>query len=359
MFERYTERARRVIFVARYEAVQLGSTTIETEHLLLGVIREDKNLTNRFGDVSFSEHIRTEIERQTTIREKVSHSIDIPLSDQCKRILAYAVEEADLLSHPLIGTEHLLLGILREEKCMAAQILNNRGLRLNKIREELAISPFPLERPTTGIPNPVIPDPPLDKNAKRSDKADELSREMLEIKKGIEEITDEFIASLPREERAEFIKELAEQRERLQIEARAAEAAAKKRQEESRKRIEAARAERERQEQQRREEWRKVREKLEAAWDAVADEDKKKMRKQIREQRLKEWGEEACRLYEEGLDLANAQLDLTIDLKNWDRRTDERLLVDKLMPINQMKFEQAVIEHRKKNGLPPLPSRPE
>src|SRR5262245_2554005 len=204
--------------------------------------------------------------------------------------------------------------MLREEKCVAAQILNRRGLRLNKIREELAISPFPLVRRATGIPNPVIPDPPLDKNAKRSDKADELSREMLEIKKGIEEITDEFIASLPREERAEFIKELAEQQERLQIETRAAEAAAKKREEESRKRIEAAKAERERQEQQRREDWRKAREKLEAAWDAVADEDKKKMRKQIREQRLQQWGEESWRLYEEGLDLANARLHLRIDL---------------------------------------------
>ena len=96
MFERYTERARRVIFFARYEASQFGSTTIETEHLLLGLIREDKNLTNRFLRNSSSiESIRKEIEGRTTIREKVSTSIDLPLSNECKRILAYAAEEAE------------------------------------------------------------------------------------------------------------------------------------------------------------------------------------------------------------------------------------------------------------------------
>src|SRR5438477_6389755 len=141
MFERYTERARRVIFFARYEASQFGSTTIETEHLLLGLIREDKNLTNRFlRNHSSIESIRKEIEGRTTIREKVSTSIDLPLSNECKRILAYAAEEAERLNHRHIGTEHLLLGILREEKCVAAEILHERGLRLNAIREELARS---------------------------------------------------------------------------------------------------------------------------------------------------------------------------------------------------------------------------
>src|SRR5881275_2281316 len=141
MFERYTERARRVIFFARYEASQFGSTTIETEHLLLGLIREDKNLTNRFLRNSSSiESIRKEIEGRTTIREKVSTSIDLPLSNECKRILAYAAEEAERLNHRHIGTEHLLLGILREEKCVAAEILHERGLWLNAIREELARS---------------------------------------------------------------------------------------------------------------------------------------------------------------------------------------------------------------------------
>jgi ATP-dependent Clp protease ATP-binding subunit ClpC len=138
MFERYTEKARRVIFFARYEASQFGSPYIETEHLLLGLLREDKALTNRFLRSHASiESIRKQIEGRTTIREKVSTSVDLPLSQECKRVLAYAAEEAERLSHKHIGTEHLLLGLLREEKSFAAEILHERGLRLSAIREEL------------------------------------------------------------------------------------------------------------------------------------------------------------------------------------------------------------------------------
>src|SRR5207253_6904675 len=131
MFERYTEKARRVILFARYEASQFGSPYIESEHLLLGLLREDKALTNRFLRSHASvESIRKQIEGHTTIREKVSTSVDLPLSNECKRVLAYAAEEAERLSHKHIGTEHLLLGLLREEKCFAAEILHERGLRL-------------------------------------------------------------------------------------------------------------------------------------------------------------------------------------------------------------------------------------
>ncbi len=141
MFERYTEKARRVIFFARYEASQFGSPYIETEHLLLGLLREDKALANRFlRSHAAIESIRKQIESQTTIREKVSTSVDLPLSHECKRVLAYAAEEAERLSHKHIGTEHLLLGLLREEKSFAAEILHERGLRLNQVREEVARS---------------------------------------------------------------------------------------------------------------------------------------------------------------------------------------------------------------------------
>ena len=141
MFERYTEKARRVIFFARYEASQFGSPYIESEHLLLGLLREDKSLTNRFlRSLASIESIRKQIEGHTTIREKVSTSVDLPLSHESKRILAYAAEEAERLSHRHIGTEHLLLGLLREEKCFAAEILRERGLRLSTIREELVRS---------------------------------------------------------------------------------------------------------------------------------------------------------------------------------------------------------------------------
>src|SRR5713101_207812 len=140
MFERYTEKARRIIFFARYEASQFGSPYIESEHLLLGIVREDKALTNRFLRSEVAS-IRKQVESQTTTREKTSTSVDLPLSNESKRVLAYAAEEAERLAHEHIGTEHLLLGLLREEKCFAAQILVERGVRLSQVREELARQP--------------------------------------------------------------------------------------------------------------------------------------------------------------------------------------------------------------------------
>ena len=95
MFERYTEKARRVIFFARYEASQFGSPYIETEHLLLGLLREDKALANRFlRSHAAVESIRKQIEGHTTIREKVSTSVDLPLSHECTRVLAYGAATA-------------------------------------------------------------------------------------------------------------------------------------------------------------------------------------------------------------------------------------------------------------------------
>ena len=140
MFERYTERARRVIFFARYEASQFGSVTIETEHLLLGLVREDRNLIRRFlHDVTSADTVRVLIGNRLTIREKVPTSIDLPLSDACQRVLVYAAEEAERLNHRHIGTEHLLLGILREPTCIAAEILDQRGLKLNALRDTQAL----------------------------------------------------------------------------------------------------------------------------------------------------------------------------------------------------------------------------
>src|SRR2546428_683740 len=151
MFERYTEKARRVIFFARYEASQFGSPYIETEHLLLGLLREDKTLTNRFLRSHASiESIRTQLEGRTTTREKVATSVDLPLSQECKRMLPYAAEEAERLANKHIGTEHLLLGLLREDKSFAAKFLHERGLRLSTIREELGRAQN--EKGTSGRP---------------------------------------------------------------------------------------------------------------------------------------------------------------------------------------------------------------
>ena len=139
MFERYTERARRVLFFARYEASQLGSVSIEPEHLLLGLIREGKGLTSRiFARAEIAlESIRKDIEGRTVLRERMAPSVDIPFSADARRALQFAADEADRLLHTYIGTEHLLLGLLREDRSIAAAILLERGLRLNAVREDV------------------------------------------------------------------------------------------------------------------------------------------------------------------------------------------------------------------------------
>src|SRR5580704_1268346 len=132
MFERYTEKARRVIFFARYEASQFGSPVIDTEHLLLGILRETTQVT-RMLPAGAPEAIRAQIDARFEIREKVSNNVDLPLSNAAKRVLAYGAEEAERLNDRHIGSEHLLLGLLREEKCFAAEILHERGLRLSQV----------------------------------------------------------------------------------------------------------------------------------------------------------------------------------------------------------------------------------
>jgi len=139
MFERYTEKARRVIFFARYEASQYGSKSIETEHLLLGLFREDHVLARKFlSEKGGAQSLRDEIESQITRGERLSTAIEIPISAECKRILNKAAEESERLGTKDIAPEHILLGILHEHDCLAARLLHERGLTLDWLREELA-----------------------------------------------------------------------------------------------------------------------------------------------------------------------------------------------------------------------------
>src|ERR1700687_1776978 len=140
MFERYTEKARRVIFFARYEASQFGAPAIEPEHLLLGLMRADKTLTGRFfprAQITI-ESIRREREGRPLLRARIPPSVELPLAPETKRVLHYSHEESDRLQHRHIGTEHLLLGLMRLERSMAAELLFDLGLRIDVIRDVLA-----------------------------------------------------------------------------------------------------------------------------------------------------------------------------------------------------------------------------
>ncbi len=141
MFERYTEKARRVIFFARYEALQYGSQVISPEHILLGLMREDKTLSARFFPFRTNltvEAVRREVEERIVLRERIPQSAELHLAPETKKILAHASDESRRLQSRHIGPEHLLLGILREERSIAAEILYQNGLRLADARDEIS-----------------------------------------------------------------------------------------------------------------------------------------------------------------------------------------------------------------------------
>src|SRR5436190_2008288 len=138
MFEKYNEKARRALFFARYEASKLGSRVIESEHILLGVLREGeeiiKEIFSRFNVKP--EQIRREVEGDRLFVDRISSSAELPLSEESKKILAYAAHEAESMLHQYVGTEHLLIGILRVESSTAARILTAKGLNVYGVREE-------------------------------------------------------------------------------------------------------------------------------------------------------------------------------------------------------------------------------
>jgi len=139
MFERYTELARRAIFFARYEASVYGEDYISTEHLLLGVLREDKSIAAKLPVETARRHIESRIGPPV---KRIS-SVDLPLTHESKRALAYAAEEATALHHKHIDTVHLALGLLRIETSLAAEILRNSGLDAPALR---AMPPRPVLR---------------------------------------------------------------------------------------------------------------------------------------------------------------------------------------------------------------------
>ena len=138
MFERYTEKARRAIFFGRYEASQLGSAVIDTEHLLLGILRETVHVTKMLPPDA-AQAIRAQIEARTPDRPKVPVGVDLPISNAVKRALAYGAEEAERLHHRHIGSEHLFLGLLREENSLAAKLLEPFGVTLEQFRPKVEV----------------------------------------------------------------------------------------------------------------------------------------------------------------------------------------------------------------------------
>ena len=149
MFERYREDAKRAIFFARWEAQQSGSAYIDAQHILLALTHDADSKANQlFGLSPHKETFREQLGVKTSA--KSSQASDLPLSNPSKRVLAYAAEEANRLASTPIGTEHLLLGLLREKHSDVPKTLANAGIDLRSARDLIGAA----QGPSARVPEP-------------------------------------------------------------------------------------------------------------------------------------------------------------------------------------------------------------
>jgi len=154
MFERYTEKARRTIFFARYEASKFGSTCIEPEHILLGLLN-DSFLTGHVLQGVSVQSIREEVLSHLPRAKEIPTSADLPLSNDAKLALSHGAKEAERLADRRIRNQHLLLGLMQLEDCYATQLLKQRGVVLGSLRHRVAETPheeeITVERGASGV----------------------------------------------------------------------------------------------------------------------------------------------------------------------------------------------------------------
>jgi len=187
MFEKFTERARKVMGLARQEAQRLESEFIGTEHILLGLIQEgsgvaSKVLKNMNVDLK---RIRQEIERLLTTGSAAAQIGQLPFSPRAKRVLELAKEIADEMGHDMVGTEHLLLGLLKENEGIAAQVLTNLGVKPDEVRD-MILDIMGAETEQSPVVSDVDDEKPTTKNSKSKTPAlDAFGRDLNEMAKAV------------------------------------------------------------------------------------------------------------------------------------------------------------------------------
>src|SRR6188472_2778340 len=141
MYERFTDRARKVMQLANQEAQRFNHEYIGTEHILLGLVKEGSGVAaNVLKNLDIDlRKIRLEVEKIVQTGPGGDQVVlgKLPHTPRAKKVIEYSVEEARNLNHNYVGTEHLLLGLLREQEGVAAQVLMNLGLKLEDVREEV------------------------------------------------------------------------------------------------------------------------------------------------------------------------------------------------------------------------------
>src|SRR5205814_2589337 len=139
MYERFTDRARKVMQLANQEAQRFNHEYIGTEHILLGLVKEGSGVAANVLknlDVDLRK-IRLEVEKLVQSGPDMVTMGKLPQTPRAKKVIEYSMEEARNLNHNYVGTEHILLGLLREQEGVAAQVLMNLGLKLEEVREEV------------------------------------------------------------------------------------------------------------------------------------------------------------------------------------------------------------------------------
>ncbi|HMD53448.1 MAG TPA: Clp protease N-terminal domain-containing protein, partial [Phycisphaerae bacterium] len=177
MYERFTDRARKVMALANQEAQRFNHEYIGTEHILLGLVKEGsgvgatvlKNL-----DIDLRK-VRLEVEKLVKSGPDMVTMGKLPQTPRAKKVIEYAIEEARNLGHNYVGTEHLLLGLLRERDGVAAQVLMNLGLKLEEVREEV------LNLLGAGVETEASPETKEAKAKSRTPALDSFGRDLTEL----------------------------------------------------------------------------------------------------------------------------------------------------------------------------------
>ena len=206
MFERLTDRARKVMALANQEAQRFNHEYIGTEHILLGLVKEGSGVgANVLKNLDIDlRKVRLEVEKLVKSGPEMVTMGKLPQTPRAKKVIEYAIEEARNLNHNYVGTEHLLLGLLREHDGVAAQVLMNLGLKLEEVREEVlnllgaGVEPDEAASEPTGEPGPGTGAAPR-RGKSKTPALDSFGRDLTELAKNRE--LDPVIGRAPEIER--------------------------------------------------------------------------------------------------------------------------------------------------------------
>ena len=167
MYERFTDRSRKVFKLSNQEAMRFNHEYIGTEHILIGLIKEGTGVAcNVLKILEIDlQKVRLEIEKLVQSGPEMTVTGKLPHTPRSKKVVEYAIDESHKLNHSYVGTEHVLLGLLREQEGVAYQVLTNLGVKAAKVREEVLALLGCTKRKTSQVITATVFEPPNDPKA--------------------------------------------------------------------------------------------------------------------------------------------------------------------------------------------------